>query len=66
MKWALAAVVVAVVAAVAVNVLLLGYGGDRHDPVGRLSPVASLPHPSPAPPPAVTTTSGEHHGGADD
>ena len=24
----------------AVNVLLLGYGADRHDPVGRLSPVA--------------------------
>ena len=32
------------------NVALLTFAGDRHDPVGRLSPVASLPAPaSPAP-----------------
>jgi hypothetical protein len=47
-KWVVAALA-AVAAVVAVNVALLSYGGDRHDPVGRLSPVATLP----AAPPAV-------------
>lgn len=45
MRWAIAPIVVALAAVVAVNVLLLAYGGDRHDPVGRLSPVADLPAP---------------------
>ena len=54
------AVGVALAAVVAANVLLLGYGRDRHDPVGRLSPVASLrghrrPCRSSRPPPAATT-----------
>jgi hypothetical protein len=42
MRWVVAAVVVALVAVVGVNVLLLDYSGARHDPVGRLSPVANL------------------------
>jgi hypothetical protein len=40
-------VIVAIAAAVAcvaaVNLVLLGYGNNRHDPVGRLNPVTSLP-----------------------
>jgi hypothetical protein len=39
--------VAALTAVVAVNVALLSYGGDRHDPVGRLSPVATVPAPAP-------------------
>ena len=63
------AVVVALVAVVAANVLLLGYGRDRHDPVGRLSPVAHLPGTpatTPTVPKAPTTTGsgGDQH--ADD
>lgn len=59
MKWALV-VLVALAAVIAVNAALLSYGGARHDPVGRLSPVATMPAPSsttPRPPP----TTGEHH-----
>ena len=44
MKWAVVAVVVTLVAIAAVNVALLTYSGDRHDPVGQLSPVASIQH----------------------
>ena len=55
MRWIVVAAA-AVAAVVAVNVALLAYGGDRHDPVGKLSPVATMP--SPAPP--VTVTRGEH------
>jgi hypothetical protein len=58
-RWAIAAVVVALAAVVGVNMLLLAYGGDRHDPVGRLSPVAVLPagtvRPRPLPLPRPTT-----------
>jgi hypothetical protein len=43
MRWTIAAIVAALAAVVAVNVALLTYAGDRHDPVGRLSPIASLP-----------------------
>ena len=43
MRWTLVAVAVALAAVVAVNALLLFYGGDRHDPVGNLSPVATQP-----------------------
>jgi hypothetical protein len=53
MKWALGAMLAALAATVTINVLLLGYGGTRHDPVGRLSPVANLP----LVPAAGTTTS---------
>jgi hypothetical protein len=56
MRWAVGAVLVALVAAVAVNVLLLGYGADRHDPVGRLSPVADLRTPPPPQHAAPTLT----------
>jgi hypothetical protein len=45
MRWALGAMLAALAATVTINVLLLGYGGTRHDPVGRLSPVANLPLP---------------------
>ncbi len=45
MRWIVAAVVVALAAAIGVNALLLGYGTTRHDPVGRLSPVANLTTP---------------------
>ena len=38
MRWAVAAVVAALAAVVAVNVLLLSYTGDRHDPVGHSAP----------------------------
>jgi hypothetical protein len=58
MRRTVAAVVAAVAAVIAVNVLLLGYGGDRHDPVGRLSPVANLPAPAVQPPRAPSTTDG--------
>ncbi len=48
------ALVAAVAAAVAVNVLLLDHGVARHDPVGRLSPVVAT-NPAPAQPPVTTT-----------
>lgn len=46
MSW-IVVTVAALTAVVAVNVALLSYGGDRHDPVGRLSPVATVPAPAP-------------------
>lgn len=50
MRWTFVTIAVALAAVVAVNAVLLLYGGDRHDPVGRLSPVASQPgSPIPAP-----------------
>ena len=74
MRWAvIAAVIVAVTAAVAVNaLLLLSYGTEHTDPVGRLSPVANLPAvPSrPAPGRVTTIPADDNHGsgrhGADD
>jgi hypothetical protein len=65
-KVVVATTAVVLAAAAAVTMLLLNYGADRHDPVGRLSPVAQLPSRSPGqtsrllPPP---TTTGEHEGG---
>lgn len=50
-----ALVLLAVVAAVAINVVLLGYAAQPKDPVGRLTPTATLPaapplsHPVPRP-----------------
>lgn len=52
MRWAVGAVIVALVAAVSVNVLLLGYGAGRNDPVGRLSPIAHVRTPPVAQQPA--------------
>lgn len=46
MSWVVVAVA-ALTAVVAVNVALLSYGADRHDPVGRLSPLTTLPGPAP-------------------
>ena len=68
MRRIVVAVAVALAAVVAANVLLLGYGGDRHDPVGRLSPVAQLSPvarlpgtPGTAPAAPTTAGDGEHH-----
>ncbi len=68
MRWAvIAAVILAVTAAIAVNaLLLLRYGSGHTDPVGTLSPVASLPAPAT---PVTTIPAGEHGSagrGADD
>ena len=52
MRWVVVAVVACLVAVAAVNVALLTYSGDRHDPVGQLSPIANVqqqPQPAPAP-----------------
>ena len=67
MRWAVAAIVVALAAVIAVNALLLGYGGDRHDPVGRLSPVAGFVTPTGKvkPLPRATTTAADHGGRTD-
>ncbi len=46
MKWVFGVMLATLTATVAVNVLLLGYGGTPNDPVGRLSPVAYLPAPA--------------------
>ena len=50
MKGLVVAVAVAVAAVAAASTLLLAYGGDRHDPVGRLSPVAHIAPPASTPP----------------
>jgi hypothetical protein len=53
MRAALALLALAAVAAVvALNVLLLGRGVERHDPVGNLSPIAAGLGPSTTPAPA--------------
>lgn len=56
MRWIVVAVVVAFAAAIGVNALLLGYGTNQHDPVGRLSPVADLKAPATTTRPARTET----------
>jgi hypothetical protein len=67
MKWVLL-VAVALAAVIAVNAALLSYGGERHDPVGQLSPVATMPVPTSTtrtttiPP----TTTSEHRGHYED
>jgi hypothetical protein len=63
-KWILL-VAVALAAVIAVNAALLSYGRDRHDPVGRLKPVASLPAPA-STTPTVPTTTGERPEHEDD
>ena len=62
MRWAIvAAVILAVTAAIAMNALLLiSYGTEHTDPVGTLSPVARIP----APPRHVTTIPAREHGSA--
>ncbi len=59
MRWIVAGVVVALVAAISVNALLLGYGTNRHDPVGRLSPIANLRTPTVKTPTSTTDTHAE-------
>ena len=51
MRWAVGAIVLALVAIVGVNALLLAYGASRHDPVGRLSPITRVPAPTGKPRP---------------
>jgi hypothetical protein len=64
--WRLLLLVLAVAAAAAaVNLVLLGYVGDRNDPVGKLSPVAPgiVGGPAQTTTPPTTTTArhdGEH------
>jgi hypothetical protein len=54
-----ALILLAVVAAVAINVMLLGYAAQPKDPFGRLTPAATLPV-APAPSdPAVRPNDGE-------
>lgn len=49
MRWAATLVAVIAAATAAAVTGLLFYGGDRHDPVGQLSPVAQMPaHTAPA------------------
>ena len=57
MRWTVLAIIVSVAASVGVNVVLLGHGATRHDPVGRLSPV--LRAPSAAQPIAPPRAAGE-------
>jgi hypothetical protein len=56
-----------------VNALLLAYGDQRRDPVGRLSPVANLVHAPvthvrtrPAQPASTADDGGTRHGVASD
>ncbi len=61
--WRVLLLVLAVAAAAAaVNLVLLGYVGDRNDPVGKLSPVAPGIVTSPVQTPPTTTRGhdGEH------
>jgi hypothetical protein len=53
MRWVIVATAAAVGAVIAANALLLVFGTNRHDPVGRLSPIAAyrpshVVQPSPA------------------
>ena len=50
MRWIVVAAV-GFVLVLGANLALLGSGGDRHDPVGRLSPVAHVSPLGPAPAP---------------
>ena len=62
MRVALAAMLVLAIATLAIgaNYALLGFATHRNDPVGKLSPVATLPSGPVAPTvPAPTTTVGE-------
>lgn len=63
--WRILLLVLAVAAAAAaVNLVLLGYVGDRHDPVGKLSPVAPGIVTSPVQTrPATTPTTTRGHDG---
>ena len=58
MKWLIMAIAVALAAVVAANALLLVYGANRNDPVGRLSPIVEtrIHLTSKRPPPHVTKT----------
>jgi hypothetical protein len=67
MKWIFGVMLATLAATVTVNVLLLGYGWTRNDPVGRLSPVAYLPAAYLPAAPAHTHVDDRHaHAAADD
>ncbi len=61
MRVALAAMLVLAVAALAIgaNYALLGFATHRSDPVGKLSPVATLPSGATVPAPATTVGEGQ-------
>ena len=42
MTWRIAAILVALVAVAGANALLLTFGSNHNDPVGRLSPIAHV------------------------
>ncbi len=67
MKWLIMSIVVALTAVVAANALLLVYGANRNDPVGRLSPIAEIRlHLAPKHPVPHVTTTPLHAGLEDD
>lgn len=51
-----AGVLAAAAAAIALNVVLLGYSSPRTEPVGRLSPVSGTPAPTVTAPTVTVTT----------
>ncbi len=57
-------VLVSVAAIALANVVLLGYGSERSDRVGNLSPRARIDHPTTTAP-ATTQTTDDHHEGDD-
>jgi hypothetical protein len=59
----LLAVLAAAVAVVGANVVLLGYGSERSDRVGKLSPVAHVQAPAQKPP--LTQPEDARRGGTD-
>jgi hypothetical protein len=66
-KWLIMSIVVALTAVVAANALLLVYGANRNDPVGRLSPIAETRlHLMPEHPVPHVTTTPLHAGQEDD
>lgn len=65
MKWLIVSVAIALAAVIAANALLLVYGGNRNDPVGRLSPIAKT-HPNLTPQPATPVTETTPRAGQED
>lgn len=67
MKWLIMSIVVALAAVVGANALLLVYGANRHDPVGRLSPIVETRlHLTPKHPVPHVATPPLHAGQEDD
>ncbi|HEY7537684.1 MAG TPA: hypothetical protein VH721_06830 [Gaiellaceae bacterium] len=60
---AVAAALALAATGIAVNFVLLGYADSRHDPVGKLSPRATITQKTP---PSSAQTVGGHRGEGDD